>query len=383
MHRDVKPANLLITPDGPSRSPTSASPAPATASPLTRTGEVMGTAAVPVARAGPRACRPRRRATSTRWASSAHESSPARVRSTGSRRWPRRWPTSTTPHRAARRRPRAGARRGPGRHGQGPGAPPGQRRRRCAALLRRCPAGPVTPLAGVGAGHGAAGPSRPRRARTGHTVGRPGRAAAAARRVLPRSAAAAVLADRWSLRRAACPLDTRRPRRRAPRPTTHAGRRPTVVARARRRVPPRGARDRASRRSPSVASGDSARRTPAQQPTAPVTTPSPTPTPQHHHRARPPPACGRRHAPAPAAKPSSTGKGAGQGGQEEVTPPLLLGGRYEVGDLLGRGGMAEVHLGRDTRLGRARWRSRCCAPTWPATPRSRPGSAARRSPRPG
>ncbi|WP_392543779.1 Stk1 family PASTA domain-containing Ser/Thr kinase [Oryzobacter telluris] len=32
--------------------------------------------------------------------------------------------------------------------------------------------------------------------------------------------------------------------------------------------------------------------------------------------------------------------------------PMLLGGRYEVGDLLGRGGMAEVHLGFDTRLGR-------------------------------
>jgi serine/threonine-protein kinase len=31
---------------------------------------------------------------------------------------------------------------------------------------------------------------------------------------------------------------------------------------------------------------------------------------------------------------------------------MLLGGRYEVGDLLGRGGMAEVHLGFDSRLGR-------------------------------
>jgi beta-lactam-binding protein with PASTA domain/tRNA A-37 threonylcarbamoyl transferase component Bud32 len=30
----------------------------------------------------------------------------------------------------------------------------------------------------------------------------------------------------------------------------------------------------------------------------------------------------------------------------------MLGGRYEVGALLGRGGMAEVHLGRDSRLGR-------------------------------
>lgn len=32
--------------------------------------------------------------------------------------------------------------------------------------------------------------------------------------------------------------------------------------------------------------------------------------------------------------------------------PTLLGGRYEVGELLGRGGMAEVHEGYDTRLGR-------------------------------
>ncbi len=32
--------------------------------------------------------------------------------------------------------------------------------------------------------------------------------------------------------------------------------------------------------------------------------------------------------------------------------PRLLGGRYEVGDLIGRGGMAEVHMGHDTRLGR-------------------------------
>ena len=33
--------------------------------------------------------------------------------------------------------------------------------------------------------------------------------------------------------------------------------------------------------------------------------------------------------------------------------PAQLGGRYEIGTLLGRGGMAEVHLGRDARLGRS------------------------------
>jgi serine/threonine-protein kinase len=35
-----------------------------------------------------------------------------------------------------------------------------------------------------------------------------------------------------------------------------------------------------------------------------------------------------------------------------TTPPRILGGRYEVGDLIGRGGMADVHLGHDNRLGR-------------------------------
>lgn len=33
-------------------------------------------------------------------------------------------------------------------------------------------------------------------------------------------------------------------------------------------------------------------------------------------------------------------------------PSRMLGNRYEVGELIGRGGMAEVHIGRDTRLGR-------------------------------
>lgn len=33
-------------------------------------------------------------------------------------------------------------------------------------------------------------------------------------------------------------------------------------------------------------------------------------------------------------------------------PPRVLAGRYEVGELIGRGGMAEVHIGHDSRLGR-------------------------------
>ncbi|MGH8827541.1 MAG: Stk1 family PASTA domain-containing Ser/Thr kinase, partial [Jiangellaceae bacterium] len=35
-----------------------------------------------------------------------------------------------------------------------------------------------------------------------------------------------------------------------------------------------------------------------------------------------------------------------------MNEPLLLGNRYEVGEIIGRGGMAEVRRGRDTRLGR-------------------------------
>ncbi|MDO5741232.1 MAG: Stk1 family PASTA domain-containing Ser/Thr kinase, partial [Ornithinimicrobium sp.] len=37
---------------------------------------------------------------------------------------------------------------------------------------------------------------------------------------------------------------------------------------------------------------------------------------------------------------------------QEGRPPRVLGGRYEIGDLIGRGGMADVHAGHDLRLGR-------------------------------
>src|SRR5213083_852908 len=35
-----------------------------------------------------------------------------------------------------------------------------------------------------------------------------------------------------------------------------------------------------------------------------------------------------------------------------MTTPRLVGSRYELGELIGYGGMAEVHRGRDARLGR-------------------------------
>ncbi|MGE5765441.1 MAG: hypothetical protein ACM3ZF_16710, partial [Mycobacterium leprae] len=33
-------------------------------------------------------------------------------------------------------------------------------------------------------------------------------------------------------------------------------------------------------------------------------------------------------------------------------PPRMLSGRYQLGEIVGYGGMAEVHRGRDIRLGR-------------------------------
>ena len=40
-------------------------------------------------------------------------------------------------------------------------------------------------------------------------------------------------------------------------------------------------------------------------------------------------------------------------GHPTLNTDRILDGRYEVGELIGRGGMADVYLGRDSRLGRA------------------------------
>ena len=61
-------------------------------------------------------------------------------------------------------------------------------------------------------------------------------------------------------------------------------------------------------------------------------------------------AAGRDVTPAASQVASSEGSTASA---EDFASPRVLGGRYEVGELIGRGGMAEVHLGHDLRLGRS------------------------------
>ena len=78
-------------------------------------------------------------------------------------------------------------------------------------------------------------------------------------------------------------------------------------------------------------------------------------------------------------------------------PASLANGRYQLGQLVGRGGMAEVRVALDTRLGRTvaikimradlanvtellLFLRRNLHPTWPTTRSSCPDSAAKRTP---
>ena len=81
VHRDVKPGNILVRDDGQVKITDFGIAKAADAAPVTRTGMVMGTAHYIAPGAGERRTRPGRRATSTRWASSATSASPGTGRS--------------------------------------------------------------------------------------------------------------------------------------------------------------------------------------------------------------------------------------------------------------------------------------------------------------
>ncbi len=77
-------------------------------------------------------------------------------------------------------------------------------------------------------------------------------------------------------------------------------------------------------------------------------------------RASDPDSTGPHQAPPQVDPPTATTPSSGPGNEpssqrsasDSPAGPVLLGGRYEMGEVIGRGGMAEVHRGRDLRLGR-------------------------------
>ncbi len=98
VHRDIKPGNLLITPDAASRSPTSVSPASPTRCRSPR--PVRSWAPCSTSRPNRHQdTRHRPRPTPTRWASSRTSAWQASVRSPASRRWRSRWRRSTSSRR--------------------------------------------------------------------------------------------------------------------------------------------------------------------------------------------------------------------------------------------------------------------------------------------
>src|ERR1700709_1026760 len=93
------------------------------------------------------------------------------------------------------------------------------------------------------------------------------------------------------------------------------------------------------------------------------------PGPGRRHRQTRRPSLGENHdgtasryGTGPAAPPGGEGGGRAGGGARErggwpvsttdAGPPTVVGGRYTVGDLIGRGGAADVYRARDELLGR-------------------------------
>ena len=247
---------------------------------------------------------------------------------------------------AARRRPRRRDRRSR-RRGRRPAAAAAGGAGPDSAGLRRRAARPGRPRAGAA--------RRPRPAPAGRRGARPAsRSAAAAAR--PPGAGPAPPAE---------PAPTRRRGRRpaGPRPPADPAGRPPAGRYRWRPAAPRTAASRAvpgPRRPADRADRPGARR---ELPLAAAGSPPPCcsrsrwpawspcccPTAADRRRRPPRPA---RPATDRARQPAPRRQHRRRTTEGQMTTPRLLGSRYEIGETLGHGGMAEVHRGRDVRLGR-------------------------------